>query len=137
MIYMSEENNIKIVKTLQEAIEYWTVNPGKLLKFEPRKGTCKEVDSIDEVEAIIEDFKHGIPATNEIIQFMHCGLCVKEKPRNVSPREWAQLEIGWTPHGLQVWCRRHETNVCHVDFEGAQHPANMHIHQRDDLGLQN
>ena len=26
--------------------------------------------------------------------------------------------------GLQVWCKRHETNILHVDFEGNT-PANM------------
>ena len=46
------------------------------------------------------------------------------KPADVSPREWAQLEIGFTELGLQVWCKRCEVNVVHVDFEGCQHPVN-------------
>jgi hypothetical protein len=61
---------------------------------------------------------------NEIQAFMHCGLCLAELPDNTSPRQWANLEVGWTPAGLQVWCVRHEVNVLHVDFEGQQHPAN-------------
>jgi hypothetical protein len=28
------------------------------------------------------------------------------------------LEVGWTPKGLQVWCKRCERNVLHLDFEG-------------------
>ena len=63
---------------------------------------------------------------NVIQMFMHCGLCVEEQPDGVSPREWGQLEIGWTSQGLQVWCKRHETNVVHIDFEGHTHPANTH-----------
>lgn len=57
--------------------------------------------------------------------YFHCKKCLEELPLDTSPREWAQLEIGYTPIGLQVWCRRHECNVVHVDFEGAKHPGNF------------
>lgn len=66
-----------------------------------------------------------IPKDNAIQMFFHCAKCIEEKPNNVSPREWAQLEVGWTKLGLQVWCRRHERNVVHIDFEGQKHPANV------------
>ena len=61
---------------------------------------------------------------NVIRTFIHCGLCAKEKPKGVSLREWASLEVGWTKEGLQVWCKRHECNVVHIDFQGCQHPGN-------------
>lgn len=64
-----------------------------------------------------------IPITNEIKMYFHCGLCLKEKPPNVSPREWGQLEVGFTILGIQVWCKRHEVNVFHMDLEGTKHPA--------------
>jgi len=66
-----------------------------------------------------------IPLTNEIKMFFHCALCLAEKPADVTPSDWAQLETGWTRLGLQVWCKRHDCNVAHVDFEGAKHPANL------------
>jgi hypothetical protein len=66
-----------------------------------------------------------IPTGNEIKMFFHCRQCLKEKPHDVSPRDWAQLEAGWTEIGFQVWCKRHEINIIHVDFEGAKHPATM------------
>jgi hypothetical protein len=62
---------------------------------------------------------------NKIQMFIHCGLCLTSLPHGTSPREWAQLECGWTPQGLQVWCKRHDCNVLHVDFEGNKHPANV------------
>lgn len=69
-----------------------------------------------------------IPNTNEIVAFLHCKRCLDEMPDwapdGTSPREWAQIEVGWTKLGIQVWCRRHEANILHVDFEGRQHPAN-------------
>jgi hypothetical protein len=69
---------------------------------------------------------------NEIAQFLHCGLCIQEvlslveKTRGnaQSPAEYADIEVGWTPLGIQVWCRRHDANVCHIDFEGVRHRAN-------------
>jgi hypothetical protein len=66
-----------------------------------------------------------IPTTNEIKLFFHCVHCLKQLPEGVSPREWNMIEAGWTTFGFQVWCRRCERNVVHVDFEGQKHPANM------------
>lgn len=64
-------------------------------------------------------------ANNEVIMYMHCSMCLESLPNGESPRTWAQLEVGFTPVGLQVWCKRHDVNVVHIDFEGVQHPANM------------
>lgn len=66
------------------------------------------------------------PVSNErqIDLYLHCAACLAERPPNVSARDWAQTEVGWTQQGLQVWCKRHECNIMHVDFEGRQHPAN-------------
>jgi hypothetical protein len=59
----------------------------------------------------------SIPNTKEIRAFMHCSLCLKEeKPQSI--------EAGWTPLGFQVWCRNHDCNIIHVDFDGTQHGAN-------------
>jgi hypothetical protein len=60
-----------------------------------------------------------------IQSYMHCRRCIEERPPGVSPREWAELEVGFTEVGLQVWCKRHECNVMHIDFEGQKHPANL------------
>lgn len=66
------------------------------------------------------------PLTNDLAigSYLHCSLCCEERPSGVSQRDYARLGVGWTRQGLQVWCNRHEVNVMHVDFEGAQHPAN-------------
>jgi hypothetical protein len=64
-----------------------------------------------------------LTSAHQIKAFMHCARCLRELPNGTSPRNYAQLEVGWTAKGLQVWCRRHDCNVMHVDFEGHQHPA--------------
>ena len=43
--------------------------------------------------------------------------------RAMSPDAHSRLDVGWTEWGLQVWCRRHQANVIHMDFEGEQHMA--------------
>lgn len=60
---------------------------------------------------------------NEINGYFHCATCLPEKPKESSPREWASLEVGFTDVGVQVWCKRCEKNVAHIDFEGARHSA--------------
>lgn len=65
---------------------------------------------------------------NEIVRFMHCRMCLDECPSDLSPREYAQLEVGFTKPGVQIWCKRHEVNVMHMDFDGAgPFPANLDI----------
>lgn len=68
-----------------------------------------------------------IPSTLSIEAYSHCGKCLDERPDDVTPRDWAQLEVGFTSIGLQVWCKRHECNVMHIDFEGHKHRANTNV----------
>lgn len=69
--------------------------------------------------------RDAVPSNNkEIVAFIHCKKCLAQRPLSTSPAEWAQTEVGWTMRGLQLWCRRHDINLLHVDFEGHKHPAN-------------
>lgn len=63
------------------------------------------------------------PEDNNIQLYFHCSLCLDEKPEDQSPQEWGRLEVGWTKQGIQIWCKRHDVNVMHMNFEGTQHPA--------------
>ncbi len=54
---------------------------------------------------------------NEIYSYFHCRKCIMEKPAGVSPQAFSSLEIGITPHGLQVWCKRHDCNVGHFKID--------------------
>jgi hypothetical protein len=60
---------------------------------------------------------------NSIQLYLHCSLCVGELPRGMSPSSYQSIEAGWTAQGLQVWCKRHDCNILHIDFEGQKHPA--------------
>lgn len=64
-----------------------------------------------------------ISRDNQIKMFIHCAECLEEIPRGVSPREFSNIEAGWTVSGLQLWCKRHEKNIVNIDFEGQRHPS--------------
>ena len=66
----------------------------------------------------------AIPNSDEITQIIVCNSCLPDLPSFVNPLDWQKLKVGLTSLGLQVWCRRCDVNVCHIDFEGADHPAN-------------
>lgn len=68
-----------------------------------------------------------IPQESQINMFFHCVKCMDERPGDVSPRDWADLETGWTEKGFQVWCKRHNCNIIHIDFEGHKHYADTTV----------
>jgi hypothetical protein len=62
---------------------------------------------------------------NHIRMFLHCRKCLDDFPGGMSRADYLKIEAGWTERGLQIWCRRHDVNIVHIDFEGAQHPADL------------
>ena len=60
---------------------------------------------------------------NEILMLLHCKRCGENIPPGMSPSDYQDIEVGWTEIGLQVWCKRHDDNIIHIDFEGHDHPA--------------
>ena len=65
--------------------------------------------------------------TRQISLYLHCARCLEDVPDRMAPRQWQDLEVGWTNDGLQVWCKRCDVNVIHIDFEGTKHPANLTV----------
>lgn len=78
-----------------------------------------------------------IPNTNCIGIYIRCGKCLEELPPNTSPQEYARLAVGQTIYGIQVWCTRHDCNICHVDFLENKLPANLTAQPKDEPALDN
>jgi hypothetical protein len=59
---------------------------------------------------------------NRIRQAVVCEACHDEfiagRTDAKSLQSYTALDVGFTDRGLQVWCRRHDCNVVHVDFAG-------------------
>jgi hypothetical protein len=54
---------------------------------------------------------------NQIFMFMHCAECradLETGRGRGSPKTYARFNVGITPHGFQVWCVRHNRDVCHM-----------------------
>ena len=58
------------------------------------------------------------PAVPAILDYFHCKKCLDELPAGMSPADYQEIEVGGTAKGIQVWCKRHEVNIIHLDFDG-------------------
>jgi len=66
---------------------------------------------------------------NNIKEPVVCSKCFEEMSKGYSDaaslQDYARLDVGFTDQGLQVWCRRHELNVVHIDFDGMMPEADF------------
>ena len=63
-----------------------------------------------------------------ISQYVVCSKCADELPHLNPPQslqDYAAMDVGFTEYGVQVWCRRHKSNIVHIDFQGAKLPADF------------
>lgn len=44
--------------------------------------------------------------------------------------DYVKVDVGFTERGVQVWCRRHEVNVVHIDFHEARPNADFRCLER-------
>ena len=56
----------------------------------------------------------------EMKTIFSCRRCAERGHPGLSPREFQSLETGFTGDGLQVWCKRCESEVLAVDFGGQE-----------------
>jgi len=64
-------------------------------------------------------------SSNQINLYIHCNKCIKELPAATSPSDFQDIKVGFTEKGIQVWCKRHDQSMLHIDFEGNDHPTVM------------
>ena len=66
---------------------------------------------------------------NGIEQNIICSKCETEfllgSTDSRSLQDYSRLDIGFTSIGVQVWCRRHDANVIHIDFAGQKPTADF------------
>ena len=62
---------------------------------------------------------------NNIAEPMVCETCLKEygalQNPDITLRDYVKVDVGFSQIGIQVWCQRHDKNICHIDFEGNRH----------------
>ena len=66
---------------------------------------------------------------NNIKEPIVCETCFKEyatiKNPDIALRDYIRVDVGFTQIGIQIWCQRHNRNVCHIDFEGNRPAADF------------
>ena len=71
---------------------------------------------------------------HDIQQPIVCSRCADDvtygRVGEVSMAEYMRLDVGYSSVGIQVWCRRHDANVVHIDFEGQDPPADFRCIQK-------
>lgn len=70
-----------------------------------------------------------VPSTNEIKHVLECKMCALTCPAGMDIHDWQDVTIGFTPYGLQMWCRRHQMNIFHADFRGSRVAFNVQAKQ--------
>ena len=72
--------------------------------------------------------------SNRIEHYLVCELCAQDVAKanseanvtdEISLQDYTQIDTGLTNRGIQVWCRRHNFNIVHIDFQGHQLPADF------------
>jgi hypothetical protein len=58
---------------------------------------------------------------NQIKETIVCVKCSDEfmtgSTDAKSLQDYSKIDAGFTDRGIQLWCQRHQINVCHIDFE--------------------
>ena len=58
-----------------------------------------------------------------------CVKCSDEFENGLSDaaslQNYCRLDVGFTKRGLQIFCRRHELNVCHLNFNNQKIDADF------------
>lgn len=66
---------------------------------------------------------------NHIKEPIVCSACLDEFAKGLSDaaslRDFCRIDVGFTDTGLQVWCQRHDQNICVIDFDGQQPEADF------------
>ena len=61
---------------------------------------------------------------HQIVQNVVCVKCEREYLGSESATgalaDYVDIEVGFTSSGFQVWCRKHDANVLHIDFENKE-----------------
>lgn len=67
----------------------------------------------------IKEFQHLF---NKIKQPIVCVKCSDEFTNGQtdakSLQDYSRIDVGFTYRGLQIWCQRHQLNICHINFDG-------------------
>ena len=79
-------------------------------------------NQVDELSKLRNAKRPALEIPNQLVAVIHCRKCLKEFDDQrmdvlISPADYAELDVGWTSTGIQVWCRRHNYNVLFLELK--------------------
>ena len=58
---------------------------------------------------------------NQIKEPIVCVKCSDEfmtgQTDAKSLQDYSRIDVGFTESGIQLWCQRHQRNICHINFK--------------------
>ena len=73
---------------------------------------------------------------NKIKEPIVCLKCSNEflsgKTDSKSLQEYSKIDVGFTKRGLQIWCQRHQLNICHINFDGKKLESDFRCLEKKD-----
>lgn len=66
---------------------------------------------------------------NQIKEPIVCVKCSDELTQGLtdakSIQDYSRIDVGFTSRGVQLWCQRHNINICHINFNGEKPEADF------------
>ena len=97
-----------------------------MLPLENNKWSNKMTNDISELEYLLFNINKPVVCTKCSDEFIEGSTDAK------SLQEYTKLDVGFSDRGFQVWCRRHELNVCHFNFDGQKPEVDFRCLERKD-----
>ena len=73
---------------------------------------------------------------NKIKEPIVCVKCSNEflsrQTDSKSLQEYSKIDVGFTERGLQIWCQRHQLNICHINFDGKKLESDFRCLEKKD-----
>ena len=90
-----------------------------MLHSENNKWSYKMTNDISELEYLLYKINKPVVCTKCSDEFVRGSTDAK------SLQEYTKVDVGFSDRGFQIWCRRHELNICHFNFEGLKPEADF------------
>ena len=81
--------------------------------------SSKLEEDISKLDYLLKQIKEPIVCVECSDEFMTGQTDTK------SLQDYSKIDVGFSDRGLQIWCQRHQLNICHINFNGEKPEADF------------
>ena len=74
---------------------------------------------------------------NQIDEIIVCTKCSNEfnagRTDAKSLLDYSKIDVGFTERGIQLWCQRHQINICHINFNGQKPEVDFRCLEKKEI----